>query len=310
MSSLRPLVFVLSMFVAGMVIAMIVTAPDEGPAAGVAPVAGNGARTDPGTADADAAAPLPEVGFYPPEYYDTGGKSFTDATVDELIGTLDQLMARPETAENVAREANIHLWRYATRLSTGYLTEKQLERVVEHLDALAEDIPEAAEDLAATRFMVENLMLGQEAPNIVGKDLEGIEFELADYRGKVVAIVFTGHWCGPCRGEYPYQRLLLEVMDLDEFVLLGVNSDADIEVARQAKVDERLDYRAWWDGHAVSSTSGPIATRWNVSGWPTIYVLDENGIIRHRGPRQEKLITAAKELVAEMKRKRAAESGS
>jgi peroxiredoxin len=155
------------------------------------------------------------------------------------------------------------------------------------------------------RFMVQNLMLGREAPNIVGKDLDGVEFELADYRGKVVAVVFTGQWCGPCRSEYPYQRLLLEVMDEEEFVLLGVNSDADVEVARQAKIDERLDYRAWWDGYAEEATRGPIASSWNVSGWPTIYVLDEDGVIRRRGPRQEKLITAAKELVAEMRRGRA-----
>lgn len=308
MSSLRPLVFVFAVLVAVLVLVGIIGDEAEDGAVGPASVPTSDApvatRADAGT------APLPEIGFFPPDHYDTGGESFTDKAVDELIGTLDQLMARPETAENVAREANIHLWRYATRLSTGYLTDDQQDRVVEHLDALAEGFPEAAEDLAATRFMVENLMLGQEAPDIVGKDLDGAEFRLSDYRGKVVAIVFTGHWCGPCRGEYPYQRLLLEVMDADEFVLLGVNSDADIEVARQAKLDERLDYRAWWDGHAERSTAGPIATRWNVTGWPTIYVLDENGIIRHRGPRQEKLITAAKELVAEMKRKRTAASGS
>jgi peroxiredoxin len=177
--------------------------------------------------------------------------------------------------------------------------------VVDHLDGLAESYPEAAEDLAATRFMVENLMLGREAPDIVGKDLDGVEFRLSDYRGKVVAIVFTGQWCGPCRSEYPYQRLLLEVMDPEEFVLLGVNSDADIEVAKQGKADAELDYRAWWDGYAEENTKGPIATQWNVTGWPTIYVLDENGVIRRRGPRQEKLITAAKELVAEMNSRQA-----
>jgi len=273
---------------------------------------------DDAAAATDAPSPLPGaedparpgIGFLSPVVYETGGEPFDDAVVDQLNATLDELMARPETAENVEREASIHLWRYATRLTMGYLTEQQQGRVVRHLDALAERYPEASEDLAHTRFMVENLMLGQVAPNIVGKDLDGDEFELYDYRGKVVAIVFTGQWCGPCRTEYPYQRLLLEVMDPEEFVLLGVNSDADVEVARQAKIDEELDYRAWWDGHAEKNTGGPIATEWNVTGWPTIYVLDEEGVIRRRGPRHEKLITAAKELVAEMKRKQADEPGS
>ena len=36
-----------------------------------------------------------------------------------------------------------------------------------------------------------------------------------------------------------------------------------------------------------------------------IYVLDEEGVIRRRGPRHEAVITAAKELVGDMRRKRA-----
>jgi hypothetical protein len=33
---------------------------------------------------------------------------------------------------------------------------------------------------------------------------------------------------------------------------------------------------AWFDG----STDGPIATGWNVSGSPTLYVLDARGVIK------------------------------
>jgi hypothetical protein len=27
---------------------------------------------------------------------------------------------------------------------------------------------------------------------------------------------------------------------------------------------------------------GPIATAWNVRGWPTLYILDHNGVIRYK----------------------------
>lgn len=256
---------------------------------------------------AQARAERPDIGFLSPVEYDTDGELFADAVVDDLMAVLDELLERPETAADFERAARTHLWRYSTRLTSGNLTPEQEARILAHLDQLAGDHPEHAELFEDTGFMVENLMLGKVAPNIVGTDFDGEQFELADYRGKVVAIVFTGQWCGPCRSEYPYQRLLLEVMDEDEFVLLGVNSDKDLQVAKDAKVEERLDYRAWWDGHGERSTDGPIANLYNVSGWPTIYVLDENGVIRNRGARHEKLITAAKELVGEMKRKRAEE---
>lgn len=257
------------------------------------------------TRGADGVWHRSDIGFLPPAQYDTGGEFFSDDVVDDLIATLDELLARPETLEDFEGQANLHLWRYTTRLNTGYLTLVQDSRIVAHLDRLAATHPEAVALFESSRFMVKNLMLGKEAPNIVGSDLDGVRFELSDYRGKVVAIVFSGHWCGPCRSEYPYQRLLLEVMDEEEFILLGVNSDEDLQVAKDAKVAERLGYRSWWDGHGDKSTDGPIATQWNVTGWPTIYVLDENGVIRNRGARHEKLITIAKELVAEMKKNRA-----
>ena len=43
-------------------------------------------------------------------------------------------------------------------------------------------------------FELENLQIGMTAPEIVGKDLDGVAFKLSDYRGKVVVIDFWGDW--------------------------------------------------------------------------------------------------------------------
>lgn len=40
----------------------------------------------------------------------------------------------------------------------------------------------------------ENLGVGKVAPDIVGQDLDGVEFKLSDYRGKVVMLDFWGDW--------------------------------------------------------------------------------------------------------------------
>ena len=48
-------------------------------------------------------------------------------------------------------------------------------------------------------------------------------------------------------------------------------------------------------------TSGPISTRWNVSGWPTIYLIDAQGIIRYKDVRGEDMDKAIEELVAELR---------
>ena len=45
------------------------------------------------------------------------------------------------------------------------------------------------------------------------------------------------------------------------------------------------------------AAEGPIATEWNVSGWPTIYVLDEEGVIQHVNKRGGGLIAAVDRMV-------------
>ena len=43
-------------------------------------------------------------------------------------------------------------------------------------------------------FKLERLQVGMVAPDIVAEDLDGVEFKLSDYRGKVVVIDFWGSW--------------------------------------------------------------------------------------------------------------------
>jgi hypothetical protein len=80
---------------------------------------------------------------------------------------------------------------------------------------------------------------------------------------------------------YPHERSLVKRLDGKPFVLLGVNSDEDKDKLREAMAKENITWRSWWDG---GNTSGPIATRWNVQGWPTLYLIDAKGVIRHVNP--------------------------
>jgi hypothetical protein len=43
-------------------------------------------------------------------------------------------------------------------------------------------------------FEIRNLVIGKEAPDIQGQDVEGKSFKLSDYRGKVVVLDFWGNW--------------------------------------------------------------------------------------------------------------------
>ena len=238
--------------------------------------------------------------------YPNNGEPFSDAQVDELLGTLEAILDLPEIARDIEGEGATELGRFAGRMQRGQVNEDQAARIDAFLDELEAEHPRAAESLARHRFRIENLTPGRVAPNIVGTDTEGVEFALEDYRGKVVALIFSGQWCGPCRGEYPYQRAMLDIFDEDEVALLGVNSDARLETIQQAKEDEALDYRTWWDGHSqpdadMVAAEGPIATEWGVRGWPTIYVIDDEGVIRFVNKRGGALIDAVDRLLRDQR---------
>ena len=101
---------------------------------------------------------------------------------------------------------------------------------------------------------------------------------------------------------YPHERSLVKRLENKPFALLGINSDPK-ERLREAMKRENITWRSWWDG---GDTNGPIAKAWNVSGWPTIYILDHKGIIRFKGPRGEAMDKAVDQLLAEMEKETAA----
>ena len=97
---------------------------------------------------------------------------------------------------------------------------------------------------------------------------------------------------------YPHERSLVKRLADSPFALIGVNSDKDLDKLKDVLEKENITWRSFWNG--PDGTGGPISTRWNVSGWPTIYVLDHEGRIRFRGVRGEAMDRAVDQLLAEM----------
>jgi hypothetical protein len=70
--------------------------------------------------------------------------------------------------------------------------EKLLKLAVEKYGDLSRG--EVGERAMGELFELRFLAIGKEAPEIEGKDAEGIKFKLSDYRGKVVLLSFWGDW--------------------------------------------------------------------------------------------------------------------
>ena len=235
-------------------------------------------------------------------WFDADGEPFSDTQIDGMLASLDATLNLPETLSDFEAESRHYFSLFANRLKRGRIGDEQFARVDAYFDEVEARHPEFAELIAGHRRRAASFTPGRVAPNIVGKDTEGVEFALEDYRGNIVVLIFSGEWCGPCVGEYPFHHFIVEQFEGDPVVLLGINSDDDVETIRRAKASGKAPaYRTWWDGHGERNTSGPIATAWDVSAWPTIYVLDETGVIRSVGDRGGHLIAKVGDLLMEMR---------
>ncbi len=76
---------------------------------------------------------------------------------------------------------------------------------------------------------------------------------------------------------YPHERSLVKRLADKPFVILGVNSDEDRGELKKVLEKEQITWRSFWDG----STQGPIDTAYNVQAWPTLFLIDAQGVIRH-----------------------------
>ena len=99
---------------------------------------------------------------------------------------------------------------------------------------------------------------------------------------------------------FPHERSLVKRMAEEKkpFALVGVNSDKDKELIKRQNEKQEITWRSFWCGEL--GTGGPIPKKWSVRGWPTLYLIDHKGVIRHKflgNPGDEKLDKLIDELV-------------
>lgn len=94
---------------------------------------------------------------------------------------------------------------------------------------------------------------------------------------------------------YPDERQYCQEFQDKPFSLLGINCDSP---ARLAKL---LDSNAITWPCVADGAEGPIAKKWRIDSYPTVFVLDAKGVIRHRfsGDPGTQLRSAIEDLLAE-----------
>jgi hypothetical protein len=79
---------------------------------------------------------------------------------------------------------------------------------------------------------------------------------------------------------YPHERSLVKQLANQPFALIGVNSDDDVEQLRETIKEKNITWRSFQN---QEGSEGVISENWAIQGWPTIFILDAEGVIRWTG---------------------------
>jgi thiol-disulfide isomerase/thioredoxin len=212
----------------------------------------------------------------------TAGDKLLRAAIDVSPHRKVQGFARYALAISFKRTADARL--VATPKDPDPLETKAdtlLQEVIDKYADLEFDSSSLGKEAEAAQFELRHLGIGKTAPEIKGADIAGKAMKLSDFRGKVVLVVFWGTWCGPCMSDVPKHQALLKRLEGKPFAIVGIDSnEEDREVAKKVCIEKGITWQSFWDGDMPKNK---ITNRWNIHSWPTLYLLDSEGVIRGKG---------------------------
>jgi thiol-disulfide isomerase/thioredoxin len=131
---------------------------------------------------------------------------------------------------------------------------------------------------ASARSMVENPRRSRErfAPGFSVVATDGARYDLEQLTGKVVVLDFWASWCGPCRETIPVLRGIAKKYTDAPFVFISISVDRDADAWQKAVAREGMTWPQYRD------IDGAMASKFGVSGIPTVVVIDGEGIVQDR----------------------------
>ena len=126
------------------------------------------------------------------------------------------------------------------------------------------------------------LRLGQPAPEVTGAPwITGGPLSMQALRGRVVLVEFWTYGCVNCENVIPQLRAWHEKYGPTGLVVVGVHSPEFPWEKRRDKVvaaTKRFGIRY----PVVQDNDFAIWNRWGVRAWPTMLLVDRQGVVRYR----------------------------
>ncbi|KPK28847.1 MAG: hypothetical protein AMJ61_01050 [Desulfobacterales bacterium SG8_35_2] len=123
---------------------------------------------------------------------------------------------------------------------------------------------------------VKRMEIGKPAPDFVLQDAEGKTWKLSSLKGQVVFVNFWATWCKPCRDEMPSMEALNKAMAGQPFQMLSIVFNDDLDMANSFARGLGATFPV------LANPSPELTEAYMITGVPETFLIDTNGILRHK----------------------------
>jgi thiol-disulfide isomerase/thioredoxin len=194
--------------------------------------------------------------------------TMSGASVDETVENFTvHLKTFPDSPRNNA----------VARILVMMLTRGQDEQQsIDSLQKLTESDLEQLANAATARIeqLEQMLELKKEPIELKFAAVDGREFDIADYRGKVVLIDFWATWCGPCVAGMPEIIELYKTHHEQGFEIVGISFDSDKEALEKFVSENDMPWVQFFDGKSWDNEYG---RQYGINAIPTMWLVGRDG---------------------------------
>jgi thiol-disulfide isomerase/thioredoxin len=159
---------------------------------------------------------------------------------------------------------------------------QDLTNIIAQLEACSDD-EKLIQNVKKYAAQFEHLYAGKPAPDAAAFDIDGKNYKLSDFAGKVIYIDVWATWCGPCKREIPHLKTLEAEYHGKNIEFISISTDRDLNAWKNYITKESM---TGLQLHQSDNPEESMSYLYKVNSIPRFILIDQKGnIVSSDAPR-------------------------